>query len=198
MRRDTTLVIIMLRFSTVHSWAPIFCVSTLENIIQISCWTVPGTLPSLKSLFPRLPLSPEFCHSDFDFCLRPVGAIRKIAGRMISKATCSSRVRDTEIFTHEKNKTCNKPFCLGGIQRSTHYLVCSKSMHKYDDVIKWKHFPRYCPFVKGINRWPVDSAHKGQWRGVLMFLWCAPEQTIEQATKTPAMWDSIALIMASL
>ena len=126
----------MLRFSTVHSWAPIFCVSTLENIIQISCWAVPGTLPSLKSLFPRLPLSPEFCHSDFDFCLRPVGAIRKIAGRMISKATSSSRVRDTEIFTHEKNKTCNKPFCLGGIQRSTHYLVCSKSMHKYDDVIK--------------------------------------------------------------
>ena len=39
----------------------------------------------------------------------------------------------------------------------------------HDDVIKWKHFPRYCPFVRGIHRWPVNSPHKGQWRGVSMF-----------------------------
>ena len=39
----------------------------------------------------------------------------------------------------------------------------------YDDVIKWKHFPRYWPFVRGIHRWPVNSPHKGQWRGALMF-----------------------------
>ena len=38
-----------------------------------------------------------------------------------------------------------------------------------DDVIKWKHFPYYWPFVNGIHRWPVDSPHKGQWRGALMF-----------------------------
>ena len=30
----------------------------------------------------------------------------------------------------------------------------------YDDVIKWKHFPRY--------RSPVNSPHKGQWHGALM------------------------------
>ena len=30
-------------------------------------------------------------------------------------------------------------------------------------------FPRYCPFVRGIHRWPVKSPHKGQWRGALMF-----------------------------
>ena len=39
----------------------------------------------------------------------------------------------------------------------------------HDDVIKWKHFPRYCPFVQGIHRSPVNSPHKGQWRGALMF-----------------------------
>ena len=27
----------------------------------------------------------------------------------------------------------------------------------YDDAIKWKHFPRYWPFVSGIHRSPVDS-----------------------------------------
>ena len=32
----------------------------------------------------------------------------------------------------------------------------------YDDVIKWKHFPRYWPFVRGIRRSPVNSPHKGQ------------------------------------
>ena len=39
----------------------------------------------------------------------------------------------------------------------------------HDDVIKWKHFPRYWPFVGGIHRSPVYSPHKGQWRGTLMF-----------------------------
>ena len=29
------------------------------------------------------------------------------------------------------------------------------------DVIKWKHFPRYWPFVRGIHLSPVDSPHKG-------------------------------------
>ena len=44
----------------------------------------------------------------------------------------------------------------------------------HDDVIKWKHFPRYWPFVRGIHRSPVDSPHKGHWCGVLMFsLICA-------------------------
>ena len=44
----------------------------------------------------------------------------------------------------------------------------------HDDVIKWKHFPRHWPFVRGIHRSPVNSPHKGQWRGALMFsLICA-------------------------
>ena len=39
----------------------------------------------------------------------------------------------------------------------------------HDDVIKWKHYPRYWPFVRGIPRSPVNSPHKGQWSGALMF-----------------------------
>ena len=45
--------------------------------------------------------------------------------------------------------------------------VCHATPH--DDVIKWKHCPRYWPFVRGIHRSPVNSPHKGQWRGALMF-----------------------------
>ena len=39
---------------------------------------------------------------------------------------------------------------------------------------QWKLFPRYWPFVRGIHRSPVNSPHKGQWRGALMLsLICA-------------------------
>ena len=38
-------------------------------------------------------------------------------------------------------------------------MLCCAFSH--NDVIKWKHFPRYWPFVRGIQ--------KGQWRGSLMF-----------------------------
>ena len=44
----------------------------------------------------------------------------------------------------------------------------------HGDVIKWKHFPHYWPFVRGIHRSPVNSTHKGQWHGALIFyLICA-------------------------
>ena len=45
-----------------------------------------------------------------------------------------------------------------------------------DDVIKWKYFPHYWPFVRGIHQSPVNSPHKGQWRRVLLFslIWAWP------------------------
>ena len=44
----------------------------------------------------------------------------------------------------------------------------------HEDVINWKHFPCYWPFMRGIHWSPVNSPHKGQWRGALMFsLICA-------------------------
>ena len=65
---------------------------------------------------------------------------------------------------------------------STHYCVTRERLRTcvpkigiisgattHDDVIKWKNFPRYWPFVRGIHRSPVNSPHKGQWRGALMF-----------------------------
>ena len=42
-------------------------------------------------------------------------------------------------------------------------MINSHSSH--DDVIKWKHFLRNWPFVRGIHRSPVNSPHKGQWCG---------------------------------
>ena len=58
--------------------------------------------------------------------------------------------------------------------RYVSYQTSSNVRYKHDDVIKWKHFPRYWPFVRGIHRSPVNYPHKGQWRGAFMFsLICA-------------------------
>ena len=49
------------------------------------------------------------------------------------------------------------------------YGVMTSICLSHTDVIKWKHFPRCWPFVRGIHQWPVNSPHKCQWRGALMF-----------------------------
>ena len=59
------------------------------------------------------------------------------------------------------------PSCVASLVISQ-LLRCQRS-NPHDNVIKWKHFPRYWPFVRGIHRSPVNSPHKGQWRGALMF-----------------------------
>ena len=78
---------------------------------------------------------------------------------------------------------CNKPTDSQGNPRVCHYpteKVMSGSISLngiqwlgiklyHDDVIKWKYLPRYWSFVRGIHRSSVNSPHKGQWRGALMF-----------------------------
>ena len=63
----------------------------------------------------------------------------------------------------------------------------------HDDVIKWKHFPRYWPFVRGIHRSPVNPPLKGQWRGALMFslIWTRINGWVNNG-------DAIVPIMTSL
>ena len=69
---------------------------------------------------------------------------------------------------HQTKKHRLVSYPLGSCQHS--YNV--KGWH--DDVIKWKYFPRYWSFVLRIHRSPVNSPHKAQWRGALMFsLICA-------------------------
>ena len=62
----------------------------------------------------------------------------------------------------------------GDLRRhSAHYDVIAMNPMRvdngHDDVIKWKYFPHNWPFVRGLHRSPVNSPHKGQWRGALRF-----------------------------
>ena len=68
---------------------------------------------------------------------------------------------------------CSDPSpCLSTASGKQSWTVNITRSH--EDVIKWKHFPRNWPFVRGIHRSPVNSPHKGQWHGALMFsLICA-------------------------
>ena len=51
------------------------------------------------------------------------------------------------------------------------YPVC---LAQHEDVVKWKHLPRYWSFVQGIHLSPMNSTHNGQWRRALnLSLICA-------------------------
>ena len=69
-----------------------------------------------------------------------------------------------------------------------------------DEVIAWKYIPRYWPVVRGIQWSPVNSPHKGLWRGVLMFIWSAYGWTVgtEWTIVRLMIWDAIVPIMTSL
>ena len=69
-----------------------------------------------------------------------------------------------------------------------------------DDVIKWKHLPRYWPFVRGIHQSPVNSPHKGQWRGALMgfFFICAWIPRLSKPIVRLVIWDAMTPIMTSV
>ena len=60
-------------------------------------------------------------------------------------------------------------WCLKQTSYQASLVIIASTCVPHDDVIQWKQFPRYWPFVRGIHRSPVNSPHKGQWPGSLMF-----------------------------
>ena len=74
--------------------------------------------------------------------------------------------------------------------------VYGENLH--DDIIKWKHFPHYWPFVKGIHWSMVDSPHKSQWcRALIVFFDLHLNKRFEQTIEMLVIWDAIVLIMTS-
>ena len=88
------------------------------------------------------------------------------------------RIHATQFST--ELHTCGMRSAGGSSHKSSQFT--SKSNH--DDVIKWKKFPRYWPFVRGIHLSPVVSLTQAS----------GAELSIDM----PVIWDAIALIMTSL
>ena len=81
----------------------------------------------------------------------------------------------------------------------TDYIALDKFASYHDDVIKWKHFPRYWSFVRGVHWSPVNSPHRGQWRGALVFsLVSAWVSDWVDGREAGVFWDAVAPIMTSL
>ena len=92
------------------------------------------------------------------------------------------------------------PMIWGGIRQPLKFPLASRAA-RHDDVIKWKHFPRYWPFVRGIHRYPVNSPHKGQWRGALMLslicVWinaCVNNREAGDLRRYPAHYDVTVML----
>ena len=142
-----------------------------------------------------LQLSVNFCH------LIQYKRRYLLLKQSINQTWKSRSHHDKNVITHRKRyftwKTYERFYYnrfvndYAGVSPLDH-VCCHVPIYKHDDVIKWKHFPRYWPFVPGIHRSPVNYPHKGQWRGALMFsvirVWTIGWLVI---------WDAIAPIMTS-
>ena len=115
-----------------------------------------STGPSLISSVAWLNADHAWTNADHDVCVRRVWS--------------NSEEQFVQIYIEEP--------CLWSlmIEKQARCEVNPQS-GKYK-ILWWRHqmrhFSRYWPFVWGIHRSPVNSRHKGQWRGALAFsLICA-------------------------
>ena len=137
-------VCILLQISL--KFVPKVRIHNIPTLVQIMAWSRPGDKP--------LPEPMMVCLLTHICVTRPQWV--KWTEDHYGDITWASLA--TPLFVEEHVQTSNKEKSKPSITGLSH-----------DDVIKWKHFPRYWPFVRGIHRSPVNSPHKGQWRGALMF-----------------------------
>ena len=93
--------------------------------------------------------------------------------RRYSWAACQVRAWRSNYIPHETVNTITYPWRDQSIYfEKGHQAIRQQQLWnvwEHDDVIKWKHFPRYSSFVRGNHRSSVDSPHKGHRCGALMF-----------------------------
>ena len=70
-----------------------------------------------------------------------------------------------------------------GVQQKSDFRCKTIQYRYHDNVIKWKLFPRYWPFVRGIHRSPVIFPHKGP-----VMLWCCSAWAVKQTVERPMIW----------
>ena len=105
---------------------------------------------------------------------------------------CACKWPSTQCFTIRHSTDDINLKMINEISKLCTTMVVNVNWPEHDDIIKWKHFLLYRPFVWGIHWSPVNSPHKGQWHGALMFsvitmasdteFWCfllsGPEQMV--------------------
>ena len=168
-----------------------FMIVAFDRYIQGYIWES-FHLCFMRSLHPRLYLR-IVSFMFYDSCIRPLhprlylrivsfmfydSCIRSLHPRLYSRIVSfmfyDGCIRSSHLHwmrEHLYQQKLSKPALS-----LDHGYICIKpwAVNTCDDVIKWKNCQRYWPFVWGIHRSPVNSPHKGQCHGALMFsLICA-------------------------
>ena len=117
---------------------------------------------------------------NIDQCKTQISGLHKIVGINLLFSYCVliaaiaiASLLSKSILRYRTWSSPQMPYHRIRVPRSSPGRVMTTKLHMFhishDDVIKWKHFPRYWPFVRGINRSPVNYPHKGQCCRALMF-----------------------------
>ena len=163
-----------------RTWSLIACSSACS--FQARCSTrdhMENTAFNFRVAAPRSEIySQTFLNPSIDFISRPL-VMNLVSWQMMSWNTNPIHKLQVEIGHDDFKKVFgDQTIFYDEISENNAALLVfifrASALLSYDDVIKWKHFPRYWPFVRGIHWSPANSPHKGQWRGALMFyLICA-------------------------
>ena len=129
-----------------------------------------------------------------------IGALWFIDTLQLARVICPSNFQgDFSYLTGNLTRVGGTSIEASGMATRRYVPFLAHIRHSYhEDVIKWKHFPYYWPFVLGIHQSPVNSRTKASDAELWCFLWSAPEPTVEQAIEAPVIWDASGLIMTSL
>ena len=148
-------------------------INNIPALVQIMAWCRPGDKPLSEPMMISLPTHicvtrPQWVkptcllHADHPL----VGGVCLGTSRHVEGVCRDGHLVLSRDASHQRFQVLKGPG-LGSLLAGLRML---QNVSEHDDVIKWKHFPRNWPFVRGIHR----SPHKGQWRGALMFsLICA-------------------------
>ena len=70
---------------------------------------------------------------------------------------------------YDNYRLYNKSPCYVKYPGNTATYHCAPQALGIHHITWWRYWMCYWPFVRGIHRSPMNSSHKGQWRGALMF-----------------------------
>ena len=153
--------VMIIDYSFVYEWWCILCGLRFVHNLSYLAFTEHNTkhvFKSTKKLIASIFIAFKI-HDDANHPTQPVLLVTFDTCHTIwISALQGSLIKRTDAYT---TRTKNEIF-------ANNYSTSDCSLW-HDDVIKWKHFQRYWPFVRGIHRSPVNSPHKGQWRGALIF-----------------------------
>ena len=154
-------------------------INNIPTLVWIVAWRRPGdnplSEPMVISLLTHICVTRPQCVKQRTYLAKCIilhafiNAVLPISFSYICLENCFNKASFKNVqYLPAPSLHGNVERIFSAIHQWTQALFNDRTGVSQDDVIKWKHFPRYWPFVRGIHRSPVNSPHKGQWRRALM------------------------------